>query len=92
MKPQKKSKVKILSCVLISLKIRETKSKHGSEVSKAALPHIRPELPGCWRHPFTRAIHTLPYLPARHIFHDSGLLIQIFLPFLHKPVNQIDIT
>ncbi|XP_064941332.1 uncharacterized protein LOC135594750, partial [Musa acuminata AAA Group] len=47
-------------------------------------PDVWSQLTCCWSHPPSRVIHTLSYLPSRNIFHNPGLLFQIFLPLLHN--------
>lgn len=49
-----------------------------------SLPDIGTKLPSCWRHPPSRVVHIFTHFPTRHVFHDSGLFLEILLPFFDK--------
>lgn len=58
---------------------------------KTTSPDLRTQLTSCGRHPSSRVVDVLTHLPARHILHNSGLLLQVFVPLFDKSMDYRNI-
>lgn len=76
----KKSNTIFLDSLDVDIKRRKTTS-----------PDLRTQLTGCGRHPSSRVVNVLTNLPARHVLHNSGLLLQVFFPLFDKSMDYRNI-